>query len=518
MAASVPNELRQLNLNSDDDLEQLDCRTFFRTYTEDGKTISECLVENCTKKKLSGKQKFNLERHLTTVHRMKFANAGPSISKDEVTLKIRMSPATVFRSYVHSLTLDGRPLAIVNDGGMRMLLNPILKAFDDAKTHLDLSIPNVKKYLTKYTQAVKDEISKEIANSIIHVKLDLASRQRKSILGINVQFMKDGEIVVRTLSMMQTHSSHNGEYICALLLQTLDEYNIKYSQIHSITTDNGRNVVRMVKLFSEVENAEVFVDDDLDLGWAFPGEDVNSNNNHGVNSDDENDDGEDDGEQQIDGMEVNLNEAVRLFGEKTKILNGIRCAAHTLQLVINTALKKTEYAKKLIAKCRHIVKSFLAPNMLCLIRQQNLRSPLIDCATRWSSTYYMLERLIEHKEFYKTMISFMPARCKMSESDWHNLDGILRILSQFEIVTKKLQSTNFTVADFYCAWHELKFEMEAMAGVELVDKILVEMAKREIDMMQNDIIYSCVFMDPRYRILLSEGTNFIRSVMQSQNS
>lgn len=118
----------------------------------------------------------------------------------------------------------------------------------------------MKKFLTKYTEAVKAAIRKELKNNIVHVKLDLARRQRKSVLGINVQYMKEDEIVVRTLSMMQTNSSHTGEYICALLMQTLDEYNIKYSQVHSITTDNGKNVVRMVELFGEVENEELFAD------------------------------------------------------------------------------------------------------------------------------------------------------------------------------------------------------------------------------------------------------------------
>lgn len=190
---------------------------------------------------------------------------------------------------------------------------------------------------------------------------------------------------------------------------------------------------------------------------------------------------------------------------KANILSGIRCAAHTLQLVINKALNQTDYAKKLIAKSRRIVKHFMTPNMMNLIRQQGMKSPVIDCLTRWSSTFYMLERLVEHKEFCSSMSSFMSAKCRMSDSDWHNLDGIMKILRLFESLTKKLQATNFTVADFYGAWHELKMEMEDLAGVALVDNIIAEMNTRETDMMQNDVIYSCVFMDPRYRILLNEG-------------
>lgn len=507
MAAGVQEEFQQLTLNSETSsaaVDDLDCRTFFRSYKENGKFFSECLIEKCPKKRLCGKQKFNLERHLTTIHKMKFANIAPVLCKNEVTLKIQMSPAMLFRAYVQNLTLNGRPLASINDSGMRLLVDPMLKAFDDAKVHVDLSIPNVKRYLTKYSEAVKAEIRKETENSIIHVKLDLARRQRKSILGINVQFMKDDEIVVRTLSMMQTDSSHTGEYICALLLQTLDEYNITYSQVHSITTDNGKNVVRTVELFGEVENADLFATDDFDFENFFNEERAQASNSYyNLNGEDAEED--DNAEEQNDEEEANLYSAIRLFETKTHILSGLRCAAHTVQLVVNVALKGTNYSKKLISKCRRIVRSLLTPNMMNLIRQQNLRYPKIDCLTRWSSTYYMLERLVELKEFYVSMISFMPAGCNMNDSDWHNLDGILQILRLFESVTKKLQAVNFTVADFYCSWEELKIELETFSGVELVDNIMVQIAIRESDMIRNDIVYSCVFMDPRYRILLSEG-------------
>lgn len=499
MAAGVQNELQQLSLSGEtdaDDSIDLNCRTFFRTYTEDGKTYSQCL--KCSKI-LCGKSKANSERHLTTIHKMKFTNITPKLPKEEITLKIRMSPATVFRAYVQNLTLDGRPLASVNDSGMRMLINPLLQAFEANKVHMDLSIPHVKKYLTRYTEAVKAVIRQEVKDNIVHVKLDLARRQRKSVLGINVQYMKNDETVVRTLSMMQTNSSHTGEYICALLMQSLDEYNIKYSQVHAITTDNGKNVLRMVELFDEVENAEIFADDGCGLNDLFCEERVDDGNNNLSEDMDENDDGVG----VSDEDQTSLSVAVELFEMKTRILNGIRCAAHTLQLVINTALKKTDNAKKLISKCRRIVRSLLAPHMLNLIRQQNLRSPKMDCLTRWSSTYYMLERLVELKDFYISMISFMPSKCKMSDSEWHNLDGILQILRLFESLTKKLQAVNFTVADFYGAWQELKMEMGSLIGVELVDNILVQMEIRESDMMRNDTIYSCVFMDPRYRILLT---------------
>lgn len=277
-------------------------------------------------------------------------------------------------------------------------MNPILQAFEKAKVHLDLSVITVKAYMMKYTSALKSEIKQEVKNTIVHIKLDLARRHRTSVLGINVQFMKDDKIVVRTLAMTRTNSSHTGEYICALLMETLDEYDIKYSQVHTITTDNGKNVLKSVRLFGAVENAELFENDDLgsddlDLDDFF----IELSTDEGTNENDESNEGNI--EKNIDQLEINLNSAVSILQEKTQIMYGLRCAAHTLQLVINVALKDTNYSSKLIKKCRRVVRTLLTPNMVNLIQQQHLRMPIIDCLTRWSSTYYMLKRLVELKDF-----------------------------------------------------------------------------------------------------------------------
>lgn len=491
---TMEDQLESLNISDDEAATLVDYRTYFRSYNENGKTYSECLVENCSKKKLTGKQKFNLERHLTAIHKIhNFRNEKKSVPHAAITIKIKMSPATIYRSYVEKVALNGRIIGCMNDSGARLLLDPLLQGFANAGVKIDVSIPTLKSYLTKYSEAVKNEIRNEVANTIIHVKLDLASRQRKSILGVNIQFMKDNAIVVRTLSMLQTHSSHTGEYICCLIMQILDDFNIKYSQVHTITTDNGRNVIKSAKLFRAVENADLidktYVDYELDNFF----DDQYENN---VNNDNETTEDTED----TDNMERIMDVAA-----KTQIMTAIKCAVHTLQLVVNVAIANTDYATKLIKKCRLIVKCLLAPNMLNLIRQQNLRSPIIDCLTRWSSTFGMLERLKELKEFYLSVTSFMPAGCKMTDSEWQALNGILGILKWFESLTTKLQSVSFTVSDFYSAWIEIKLEMESLAGIELVDNILLEMQNREADLMQNDVFYSCIFLDPNYKILLTAG-------------
>lgn len=96
----------------------------------------------------------------------------------------------------------------------------------------------------------------------------------------------------------------------------------------------------------------------------------------------------------------------------------------------------------------------------------------------------------------------------MTEAEWQELELILSILKLFESLTKKLQAVQFTVSDFYASWIELKCEIESLAGIELVDNILTQIKFREEDFLQNDVIYSCVYLDARYQVLLNAG-NFV---------
>ncbi|XP_065816547.1 E3 SUMO-protein ligase ZBED1-like [Labrus bergylta] len=81
----------------------------------------------------------------------------------------------------------------------------------------------------------------------------------------------------------------------------------------------------------------------------------------------------------------------------------ICCAGHTLQLVINHALKQTQITKTLgAARClvEHFKRSELASSKL-KTKQQQMGTPehklIQNVSTRWNSTFYMVTRLLEQR-------------------------------------------------------------------------------------------------------------------------
>ena len=85
----------------------------------------------------------------------------------------------------------------------------------------------------------------------------------RSILGINIQLTKNGKLTLRTIAMKEFTHRHTTEFIKNTLAKVLEQYEIFVSQIYTITTDNGTNMLKSVKLLSNKQlKKNVFADED----------------------------------------------------------------------------------------------------------------------------------------------------------------------------------------------------------------------------------------------------------------
>lgn len=183
---------------------------------------------------------------------------------------------------------------------------------------------------------------------------------------------------------------------------------------------------------------------------------------------------------------------------------GIRCAAHTLQLAINDALKKIKVISHLISKARNLTKKLRTQTFIYLIRKQNLKKPTIDCPTRWCSTVDMLENLLLLKDYCEELaVTKFQNFTTLEDDEWTKIEEICVALRPSKICTKRLQAEQLTLSEFFGIWYETKMMTEAIA-TPFATLILEQMISREQKLLNNDILLSAVFMDPRYKVLLEK--------------
>ncbi|XP_036327193.1 uncharacterized protein LOC118739793 [Rhagoletis pomonella] len=174
----------------------------------------------------------------------------------------------------------------------------------------------------------------------------------RSVLGINIQYIKDYKVIVHTIGMIETTKRHTAASLKEEIMKCLNEYGIGIHQIYSNTTDNGANVVKASKLLHDMQQESL------------------------ANKD-----------------AINDVEADHIESQIASVFSVVRCAAHTIQLAAYDVIKTIE---KDLEECRTIVKK-----LRTLVRAGNtdISLPFIDNRTR----YAMMESLYRIKEYIENL-------------------------------------------------------------------------------------------------------------------
>ncbi|KAJ4922467.1 hypothetical protein JOQ06_019562 [Pogonophryne albipinna] len=130
--------------------------------------------------------------------------------------------------------------------------------------------------------------------------------------------------------------------------------------------------------------------------------------------------------------------------------NHVRCFAHLLNLTVRSSVHQTEI-QALILKVKSIaeyvrrstVASAKLREMQLQMGQVQLRMKQ-DVATRWNSTYFMMQRAIEIKEpLVSTMALLNPLLPALTPEEWDITKEVCDILKPFEEVTVEMSSERF---------------------------------------------------------------------------
>lgn len=382
----------------------------------DGKSVNRFKCNVCPALKiLSGNSPSNLVAHFKNFHKELYYGH----IADKIEDNIHVQRAKTIHSCVELVAINSLPFSVLSSSSFRRLLEDKLCAYQLAGCELNLSdhhVYEIKEKVREVGHEIREQIKSEVKGKIVSVMVDSATRNHRSIFGINIQYRHNGTLKVVTLAMHQLKESHTAKYLADVLSKVLSEYGIDLTQVLTITTDSGSNMLAMVKdiekrLFDS-ENS----DDDLNAT-----SDVQTTNEplppepNDMPTDDDESKIEEDIEHLLGEMDLNVDEALDIAFDESAIygqlldslvsdvrqrtgnhnlfVTSIKCAAHTLQLAVNDAiglLGKNDM--NAITLCRHVAKFLRLQSSKNEMQKAGLKCilPALDVVTRWSSTYRMV--------------------------------------------------------------------------------------------------------------------------------
>uniref|UniRef100_H3A5U7 HAT C-terminal dimerisation domain-containing protein n=1 Tax=Latimeria chalumnae TaxID=7897 RepID=H3A5U7_LATCH len=133
---------------------------------------------------------------------------------------------------------------------------------------------------------------------------------------------------------------------------------------------------------------------------------------------------------------ANMVAAARKLKEKYSWAS-IRCAGHTIQLVVNSALKVTTI-NRAVGAARCLVEHFYiseAASSALKTKQQQMAVPQHslkqDVSTQWNSTLHMVTRLLEQRWLVIAVLSDLTMTAKSNQ--WSLLEEVKQLLEPFEV-------------------------------------------------------------------------------------
>lgn len=76
---------------------------------------------------------------------------------------------------------------------------------------------HIKKHIFSGSNTIISEITNDIKYNLISLKIDCVKRHNRSIMGVNIQYVKNGKVCLATLAMKEVHEQHTADNLKKLV-------------------------------------------------------------------------------------------------------------------------------------------------------------------------------------------------------------------------------------------------------------------------------------------------------------
>ena len=310
-----------------------------------------------------------------------------------------------------------------------------------------------------------------------------------SYLGVTAHFFSshDHRKHCATLAVRRLLGHHTAEHVKEVVEEVMKEWEIPESKVRVIVTDNGSNMVAVFQThFEEEEMKEMETEDeemDVDIG--------------------DTDEDEDD----FVSKELDHDVAFSCF------IKRLPCLAHTLQLVVGKFDQLPQF-KSVLKNARTLVtkvnKSTRATEKLVSLCNKKL---IGDCRTRWSSTYLLVEQLLNVRSSLTSVLEELEWD-NLPASEWKTLENVHRLLKSFAQYTTLISGEEYTILSAIIpVIMELNLHLEELKNVPDLSNA-VTVLQSEVrhrfrkytdphDPEHDPLFPVATLLDPRYKLLIN---------------
>lgn len=166
---------------------------------------------------------------------------------DTFEIRVKFNPVKIWNAIIRLIVFNSIPFAVVQSTGFRYLIKP----FVDVGINFTVNQNQLHTQIEEKSEKIKQKIVEEVKGKVICLMLDIASRFNRSIFGKYIAYFSGGKIHIRTIGMNTLKVSQTGKNLFEIVKATLAKYGIDLDQIFAVTTDNGKNLKKMIEIAGE---------------------------------------------------------------------------------------------------------------------------------------------------------------------------------------------------------------------------------------------------------------------------
>ncbi|XP_041752688.2 zinc finger BED domain-containing protein 4-like [Coregonus clupeaformis] len=192
----------------------------------------------------------------------------------------------------------------------------------------------------------------------------------------------------------------------------------------------------------------------------------------------------------------------------------VQCFGHTIDLIVSEAIKSQRMVQNLLSIARKIservYRSDKAKEKLAELQKvyQLPENGLIqDVPSKWRTSFFMLERLVEQKKAVDEMSIECNFREMISCDQWEVMQSVCNALKPFEVACREMSNRTATLGQVIPLIHILNRKIDMLfdetMGIDNMLKSLKEAMVSRMSSTLHDPRYTwATMLDPRYKISL----------------